>query len=223
MKLCVMCKRPLPAGSYGNRKFCGCKASVVYRFVCPDGRSYVGSTRDHRERSHRGIQRKNPQLIEAFALHPPKTWTYEVLERLPAGRSRKQRAVAEQRHIDRLRTWAPEHGFNMLAADATKLRTKEYRMRISTRASKNWASTPRVKPPVHKPMTQEEFQALCHALKIEDNGTAAELFDLNWRTCQRYWYGELQVPGPLARLLRLAAACEASHAQLRQLAKPVAL
>ena len=94
-------------------------------------------------------------------------------------------------------------------------------MRISLRASTNWASTPRTKPKPSQPMTQEEFQLICAALKIEDNGTAGELFGLNWRTCQRYWYGELQVSGPLARLLRLAVHHNSSHADLKRLGKSI--
>jgi len=95
-------------------------------------------------------------------------------------------------------------------------------MRISTRASKNWASTPTTRPKPTTPMSTDEFKAICAQLKIDDNGTAAELFGLNWRTCQRYHYGELPVPNPTARLLRLASACEATHAQLRRLARPIA-
>jgi hypothetical protein len=87
---------------------------AVYRFVCPDGRSYVGAVCDSRKRG--GIQRSNPRLLAAFELHPPETWIFEVLERLPPGCSIQTLREAEQRHIDRLRSWLPEFGFNMAPA-----------------------------------------------------------------------------------------------------------
>ena len=94
-------------------------------------------------------------------------------------------------------------------------------MRISIRASKNWASTPRTKPKPVPPMTKDEFHALCAKLKIGDNETAAELLGPSWRTCQRYWYGELPIPPVLARLLRAAVVHGLSHTDLRVLAKSI--
>jgi len=94
-------------------------------------------------------------------------------------------------------------------------------MRISIRATKNWASTPpkRLHPKRPPPdMDMAEFRSLCVQLKINDNETAAELLGPGWRTCQRYWYGEIAPSPPLARLLRLAAQIGATHAQLRALA-----
>jgi hypothetical protein len=38
------------------------------------------------------------------------------LERLPPGCSRRTLREAEQRHIDRLRSWAPDLGFNIVPA-----------------------------------------------------------------------------------------------------------
>ena len=96
-------------------------------------------------------------------------------------------------------------------------------MRISIRATKNWASTPQVKAKPHTVMRNGEFKSLCAALKIADNATAAELFGLSWRTCQRYWYDELAIPGPLARLLRAAVRHNLTQAELRSLAKPIVL
>jgi len=91
-------------------------------------------------------------------------------------------------------------------------------MRISLRATKNWASTPAKKTKIlHPPMTKEEFRSLCLQLKITDNETAEELLGPSWRSCQRYWYGELAPPETLARLLRLAAQTGATHAQLRKI------
>jgi hypothetical protein len=92
-------------------------------------------------------------------------------------------------------------------------------MRLSLRGTKNWAST----PPKHKrvepgpPMSNAEFRRLCTQLKINDNETAAELFGISWRTCQRYWYDEISAPEPLARLLRLAASRKLGHDDLRML------
>jgi len=94
-------------------------------------------------------------------------------------------------------------------------------MRISLRATKNWASSPskRLRPkPLPPDMTMAEFRSLCAQLKINDNETAAELLGPGWRTCQRYWYGEIAPSPPLARLLRLAAMLDVTHAQLRKLA-----
>lgn len=89
------------------------KAPAVYRFICPDGRSYVGAVANERDRAKYGINRRNKLLDEAFERYPPEAWTYEVLERLWPGCSEQELRRAEQRHIDRLRTLDPEHGFNM--------------------------------------------------------------------------------------------------------------
>jgi hypothetical protein len=91
-------------------------APAVYRFVCPDGRSYVGSVSDCRKREARGIARSNPWLKAAFERYPPDTFTYEILERLPRGCSIEQLREAEQRHIERLRSWDQERGFNICPA-----------------------------------------------------------------------------------------------------------
>jgi hypothetical protein len=65
------------------------------------------------------IRRSNPRLLAAFALHPPKTWAFEVLERLPPGCSTEALREAEQHHIDRLRSRLPEFGFNIAPATWT--------------------------------------------------------------------------------------------------------
>jgi hypothetical protein len=93
-------------------------------------------------------------------------------------------------------------------------------MRLSLRATTNWASTPRIKFKAPPPMTRNEFRELCTALHIDDNGTAAELLGPSWRTCQRYWYGELPPSDPIARLLRLAVRHKLSHDDLRALTTP---
>lgn len=94
-------------------------------------------------------------------------------------------------------------------------------MRVSRRGGTvNWATSFSKTVPDAGPMGTDEFKNLCARLLIEDSFTAAELFGLSWRTCQRYWYGKLSVTPPLARLLRLAAGLKMTHAQLRRLARP---
>ena len=96
-------------------------------------------------------------------------------------------------------------------------------MRISRGGTKNWASTP-TKPPKAQPkMSNKEFRSVCAQLGIKDNETASELLGPNWRTCQRYWYDEVGVPAPLARLLRLAVRLNLNHLQLRKSAVPLVL
>jgi hypothetical protein len=94
---------------------CRAKPSIaaVYRFVCPDGRSYVGAQNDCRKRPYDGIQRTNSRMSVAFKQYPPDTWTYEVLEVVPRGGALRK---AEQRHINRLRSWDPKFGFNIFPA-----------------------------------------------------------------------------------------------------------
>ena len=90
--------------------------AAVYRYVCPDGRSYVGSTGNIRTRDKQGLKRSNLRLDEAFKTYPPETWTFEVLETLPSDCSKQKRLAAEQRHIERLCSWMPKHGFNLFPA-----------------------------------------------------------------------------------------------------------
>jgi predicted DNA-binding transcriptional regulator AlpA len=75
-------------------------------------------------RKRGGINRSNARLREAFALYPPETWTFEVLERLPPGCSTEALCEAEQHHIDRLRSQLPAFGFNMEHASWTWVRSK---------------------------------------------------------------------------------------------------
>jgi hypothetical protein len=117
---CKTCGRPFD--SVCRRRYCGrpecqwAKAPAVYRFICPDGRSYVGAVGNSRWRADGGLRRCNTRLLAAFEEHPPEHWTYEVLERLPPGCSRRELREAEQRHIDALCSWSPEAGFNILPA-----------------------------------------------------------------------------------------------------------
>jgi hypothetical protein len=110
---CCICGR-LFAPSNRQNKYCReCRrgGSIVYRYICPDGRSYVGAVAyDGHLRNAHGIKRSNARLLDAFKQYPPATWTFEVLERRPLEYSLRE---AEQRHIDRLRSWDPAAGFNM--------------------------------------------------------------------------------------------------------------
>jgi hypothetical protein len=117
---CSACGRAF-GPPYGMREYCSpecrlAKFPIVYRFICPDGRSYVGAVADGRYRGDRGIARLNSLLLDAFEQYPPESWSYEVLERLTPGCSWRDRREAEQRHIDRLRSWDPAFGFNMQPA-----------------------------------------------------------------------------------------------------------
>jgi hypothetical protein len=68
------------------------------------------------KRGDKGIARKNARLLIAYEQYPPETFTYEVLERLVPGCSERDLRKAEQRHIDRLRSWSLDTGFNMMPA-----------------------------------------------------------------------------------------------------------
>lgn len=120
---CRGCEGPMPKLKRRGMRYCGkCggtrqrPAPAVYRFICPDGRSYVGSVKDHRRRGQK-FARRNRHLDEVFKTHPPETWTFEILEKLPAGCSVMDQETAEQRHIDRLRSTESEFGFNVRRAD----------------------------------------------------------------------------------------------------------
>lgn len=92
------------------------RAPGVYRFICPDGRSYIGSASDCRRRDQSGLARSNSRLREAFEQWPPEQWRYVLLQRLPPACSRRELRAAEQRHIERLETWTHKGGFNMVPA-----------------------------------------------------------------------------------------------------------
>src|SRR5262249_37143998 len=118
---CATCGRRLSPICHGNQRYCSAhcqiyKAPAVYRYVCPDGRSYVGSTHDHEVRLHAGIERSNPRLTSALTKYPAETWTFELLQLLPPGSVVPVLRAAEQHHIERLRTRDPKHGFNILPA-----------------------------------------------------------------------------------------------------------
>jgi hypothetical protein len=116
-KKCPRCGAPCPTGYH---KYCSeecgrLKAPAVYRFVCPDGRSYVGSRIDCRQMM--GIQPSNARLRAALDKYPSDTWAFEILEQWPpAGCPRLQLRAAEQRHMKRPRTLEVEYGFNIWPA-----------------------------------------------------------------------------------------------------------
>jgi hypothetical protein len=121
LRVCKACNCPLDAAAHRLRRYCSddCRkrpAPAVYRFVCPDGRSYIGSASNSRTRFTYGIARSNSRLVRAYEQYSPETWTCEVLERLPPGCSTRDLRKAEQRHIDRLRAWSPDAGFNLAPA-----------------------------------------------------------------------------------------------------------
>jgi hypothetical protein len=101
------------------RKYCGdCRTSptvYVYRFICPDGRSYVGSNTSYSSkiRAFEGLSRSNRRIKAISEIHPPNTWRFELLENLPLNCPYQEVLEAEQRQIDRLGTLDPERGFNM--------------------------------------------------------------------------------------------------------------
>jgi hypothetical protein len=118
---CCACGRLFTPCNWQNKYCRECRRGVpiVYRYICPDGRSYVGAVGDGRRRDVYGIKRSNARLLDAFEQFPPETWTFEVLERLPPGHSfqhYRDLREAEQRHIDRLRSWDPVFGFNIQPA-----------------------------------------------------------------------------------------------------------
>jgi hypothetical protein len=94
-------------------------APAIYRWVCPDGRSYVGSTGNHHVRKRPRVDRVNRLLRTAFKRYPPEKWTYEILEQLLPHCSRQQLRATEQQHIRRLRSWRPEFCFNINPATWT--------------------------------------------------------------------------------------------------------
>lgn len=67
---------------------------AVYRFVCPDGRSYVGSAKNIEKRPHAAVDRENPRLLKAFKKYPPETWRFEILETLPPRMSSGRFAIS---------------------------------------------------------------------------------------------------------------------------------
>ena len=114
---------------------------LVYRYMSPDGRSWVGSVQDGRRRNAYGICRSNAWLEEAFRQYPPETFTYEELEWLPPGCAEEKLRAAEQRYINRFHSWAREFGFNILPAKwkGNSLGQRVARQRASLRTKRQLA------------------------------------------------------------------------------------
>jgi len=68
---------------------------------------------DSRHRFKSGFRRSNSRLRATYEQHPPETFTCEILEVLKPGCSDEELRKAEQHHIDRLRSWSPDSGFNI--------------------------------------------------------------------------------------------------------------
>jgi hypothetical protein len=115
-KNCKRCAQPFQS-KYVQRLYCsqclGESGPFVYRFICPDGRSYVGAVQYGLGRFVYGVNRSNKRLEKAFKKYPPDTWPHEILERFAAGCSYRDLRLAEQRHVDRLRTCEKRYGFNV--------------------------------------------------------------------------------------------------------------
>lgn len=99
---------------------------IVYRWVAPDGRSYVGSAWRGNNRDAYGLARTNPRIDAALLQYPSVTWTYEIIERLDPRCSMQELRVAEQKHIDGLRSWMPEYGFNIAPASWETISPEHY-------------------------------------------------------------------------------------------------
>jgi hypothetical protein len=111
------------------------EAPVVYRFVAPDGRSYVGSVRYGKSRAG-ALARGNTRICIALKDYPAATWRYEVLESFAPGCGELELRSAEQWHTDRLRTLMPEHGFNMFPAVAENSEQRAQYKRARAEAAK---------------------------------------------------------------------------------------
>src|SRR5262249_40278557 len=76
---CLTCGRRLAASYHGSCRYCSrhCrtyKLPAVYRWVCPDGRSYVGSTYNHELRLRCwGLKPSNSRLASALKKYPAQT------------------------------------------------------------------------------------------------------------------------------------------------------
>jgi hypothetical protein len=82
---------------------------IVYRFVCPAERSYVGSVLDGTVRGAE-FGRMNARIAAAGV----SDWRFEILERLQPGCSESELRAAERRHMIALKSMHPEHGYNVL-------------------------------------------------------------------------------------------------------------
>jgi hypothetical protein len=113
-------------------KYCdGCRTKYpgVYRYICPDGRSYVGSAWFLKLRPVNGLSRSNARIDAALKEYPAETRLFEILEvltGLAAGDIHHGTLAAEQRHIDRLGTLNPDRGINVVSAMAADRRPPKF-------------------------------------------------------------------------------------------------
>jgi hypothetical protein len=112
---CLSCGVNFAKVKFCSRRCAGYRAPGVYRFVCPDGRSYVGAVGRVTNRGDK-LARSNRRLQKAFKKYPPGTWRFELLETLPGGCTVAALRAAEQRHIDRFCTYKESSGFNVFPA-----------------------------------------------------------------------------------------------------------
>ena len=112
-----------------RRKLRGIERPVVYCFCCPSGQRYVGSVRHSQDRGSR-LGRSNSRIDAALKTYPFETWACKVLEQLEPGCSELKLRTAEQWHINRLKTWMPEYGFNIVPA-VIEMATPEQRAQLS--------------------------------------------------------------------------------------------
>ena len=133
---CKACGRAFPRSwcAYCSNDCRHAPAPAVYRFVAPDGRVYVDSRADVRKREQIGMLPSNPWIAAALALYPAETWTFELLRTFPPGYPAEPRLLAEQRYIERYRSWDPARGFNANPADpnsASAACREAYRQRVA--------------------------------------------------------------------------------------------
>jgi hypothetical protein len=121
-RLCKRCGRPFVRTwcQYCSDECRVARSPAIYRFICPDGRSYVGSRNDCRARREQGIQGSNARLQTPLKQYPAHMWSYEVLQELRPGCLERERLILEQHHIDRYRALDPAYGFNILPASGAK-------------------------------------------------------------------------------------------------------
>jgi len=69
-------------------------------------------------------------------------------------------------------------------------------------------------PVAHTEMPMESFRWYCSRLGITNAEMAGRCLGVGWRTAQRYWYGEVTIPTPVTRLLRVAHRHKLTHKDL---------
>jgi hypothetical protein len=128
---CKACEKPFEPSNW-KHVYCSyrCREGdpAVYRFAAPRWPQLRRSRARYpqsRQVRHSAFQFAIARCI--LEQYPPETFTFEVLERLPHRHSSWQEASrelreAEQRHIDRLHSYDPAMGFNMVTALSRRYR-----------------------------------------------------------------------------------------------------